>query len=813
MKRLLFLILLILLTIRFTGHAQDGFYKNNLFQLSISEEGYLYGLMELENMNEFLSSDSVSPLLSLQVNGTILHPVSAKFNNRKRDIILTFPGRINATVRAEQKPTHITFELVSVSDPERIELAIWGPYAIILNEVIGETIGVVSGKGFTVGIQALNPKTLGGYPWKENDCMPQIDIFDQDDLSDLSEQGKRYVLYRVEAAKPASFGSTLQAYCRNRAKERIVENWGFESYISPAFDDGGVVGSKITLFCCPSYESLKTIETIEVAEGLPHPVIDGRWGKVSPGASAAYLIMNFGEENLDSALNLTKQAGLRYLYHPDPFDTWGHFDLKATQFPEGTKSMKRCVDRAREQGVMLGVHVLSNFITTNDPYVTPVPDTRLAKAGSSQLAADIDSIQTGIRVESPAFFCHTTNDNLKSAVIGEEIIRYGSVEETESVKLLDCQRGVFGTRKQAHAKGDTIAKLADHAYKVFLTNPELSIEVATNLANLFNETGLRQISFDGLEGNRSTGMGNYGEILFTNTWYTHLDESIKKHFIADASRTSHYFWHIYSRMNWGEPWYAGFRESQTDYRLHNQAYFKRNLMPGMLGWFKMTSETSVEDIEWMLARSVAFDAGYAFCTNFHVVEENGQSDIILKMLGEWERARMAKAFSPDQKKLMEDIANEFHLEQTGANSWDLYRIHSFKFIHENREHQPGEHGSSTFAFTNPEEQQPIGFIITAKDVTLSHIELEIDHYKSILLPITLLPGKHLKYVPGGKAMVFTNSWIVKEEISVEELLITVGEGKHSITVDCNFETPEKGSIKLEIRISSQAESLPVIDHD
>ncbi len=462
MKRLLFLILLILLTIRFTGHAQDGFYKSNLFQLSINEEGYIDGLMELENMNEFLSSDSASPLLSLQVNGTILHPVSAKFNNRKRDIILTFSGRIDATIRVEQNPTHITFKLVSVSDPELIELIIWGPYAITLNEVIGETVGIVSGKGYTVGLQALNAKTLGGYPWNENDCMPQIDIFDQDDLSDLSEQGKRYVLYRVEAAKPASFGSTLQAYCRNRAKERIVENWGFESYISPAFDDGGVVGSKITLFCCPSYETLKTIEAIEIAEGLPHPFIDGQWGKVSPGASAAYLIMNYGENNLDSALNITKQAGLRYLYHPDPFNTWGHFNLNATQFPDGAQSLKRCVERARKQGVMLGVHTLSNFITTNDPYVTPVPDPHLATAGNSQLTADIDSTQTEIRVESPAFFCHTTNDNLKSAVIGEEIIRYGSVEETKSVKLLDCRRGAFGTRKQAHAKGDTIAKLADH---------------------------------------------------------------------------------------------------------------------------------------------------------------------------------------------------------------------------------------------------------------------------------------------------------------------------------------------------------------
>ena len=106
-------------------------------------------------------------------------------------------------------------------------------------------------------------------------------------------------------------------------------------------------------------------------------------------------------------------------------------------------------------------------------------------------------------------------------------------------------------------------------------------------------------------------MGNYGEILFTKTWWDNLNEDEKSQMIIDASRTSHFFWHIYSRMNWGEPWYAGFRESQTEYRIKNQKYFQRNLMPGMLGWFSMRNNTPVEDIEWMLARSAGYNAGYA----------------------------------------------------------------------------------------------------------------------------------------------------------------------------------------------------------
>ena len=257
-----------------------------------------------------------------------------------------------------------------------------------------------------------------------------------------------------------------------------------------------------------------------------------------------------------------------------------------------------------------------------------------------------------------------------------------------------------------------ISKLIDHAYKVFLGNAELNREIAENIADLFNATGLRQISFDGVEGNRSTGMGHYAEILFTKAWYDQLDPEIKKHYIADASRTTHYFWHIYTRMNWGEPWYAGFRESQTEYRLHNQKYFKRNLMPGMLGWFLMTPETSVEDIEWLLAKSAAFDAGYGFVLRSGVIESNGNSDKIMQLIGDWERLRMANAFSAEQKQRMEDINNEFSLEKTGDGQWNLLQIYSSKFNHENKVRQPGEPLYSTFNFEHKGQDQTMNFIIT-----------------------------------------------------------------------------------------------------
>jgi len=91
------------------------------------------------------------------------------------------------------------------------------------------------------------------------------------------------------------YGSVLKAYPRKRNKERIISNWGHTRYVAPSFSDGGVTGSKIALFGCHEEKTLELIGQIEIAEGLPHPVIDGEWSKTARGATSSYLIMDFTE--------------------------------------------------------------------------------------------------------------------------------------------------------------------------------------------------------------------------------------------------------------------------------------------------------------------------------------------------------------------------------------------------------------------------------------------------------------------------------------------------------------------------------------
>jgi len=652
----------------------------------VDAHGSLCLLTRNQDGRSYLPEGQLAPLLSLRMEGKMLAPETAVWNAETKRLTLQY-GSTGATavIHLEVKPTHLVFEVLEAQPKERIELVLWGPYPTTIGDITGETVGVVRDKEFAFGLQALNAKTLGGYPAQENDIQNEFGADDTGDYPNLPSELRQGTGFRGDTAKRTQFGSVLQAYCRNRDHDRVISNWGQEKYVAPSFQDGGVVGSRLALFGCPAPKALETIGAIEVAEGLPHPMLDGVWAKMNPKATSSYLIVDFGEGSIDRAIEMTQRAGLNYLYNGSPFETWGHFQLKQRLFPHGWDGLRACVEKAGKAGVRVGFHTLSNFITPNDSYVTPVPDPRLARVGSSLLLSEVDASQTELTIAEPDYFRHPTD--LNTVVLGDELVKYGSVSAQAPWRLLDCKRGSFGTRAMPHPTGTSVGKLMDHAYHVFLTDADLAREVARNIARLCNETGARQLSFDGLEGNWSTGMGQYGRALFTKAWYDALSPDEQGQVINDASNPGHFNWHIYTRMNWGEPWGAGFRKGQTLYRFKNQLYFERNLMPHMLGWFALSGETTVADAEWLLARAAGFDAGFALATSLastaqlaadpssaEALQKYGATPAILEAIRQWETARMAGAFPESTKADLRDNTKEFHLEPAGAGQWNLYPV-------------------------------------------------------------------------------------------------------------------------------------------
>ncbi|MBS0029903.1 hypothetical protein ACTJJ0_20690 [Chitinophaga sp. 22321] len=790
-------------------------FKTRQWSLQLDNSGKLTSMKSLALQKEFLFAGKATSLMSIKKDGNILPSQACEWNPKKSELALSYPAGVEAKIKVQRNDSYISFELVSLTPSQNIDLVLWGPYPTTIADTVGETVGVVRNREFAIGIQALNIKTLGGYPNSEADNEPSYDVFDGGNKVDVKEDDLKKQLFRGDVARPTDFGAVLQAYCRNRDKDRVVENWGYSAYLAPAFKDGGVIGSKIALFGVTNGDILPTISQIEVKEGLPHPLLDGEWGKQALHASESYLIMDFGVDNLQEAIAVTKQAGLRYLYHGDPFDTWGHFKLHAKEFPQNWASMKACVEAAKAKGVRLGVHTLSNFITTNDPYVTPVPDTRLGKAGYSKLSAAIDANAKEVGIEDPLFFNQFQNNTLKAITIGNEIIRYGSVSAAAPWKLLDCQRGAFGTTAASHQQNDTVNKLADHAYKVFLTDYALQEEMSTTIANLFNETGLMQISFDGLEGCLSSGMGQYAKQLFTKNWYDHLKPELRGKVINDASTPGHYFWHIYTRMNWGEPWYAGFRESQLQLRLKNQQFFRRNLMPSMLGWFSLRPETTPEDIEWMLAMGAGYNAGFGLATSLETLKKHGMKDEVLGLIKTWEQARMKNIFNEARKEQMRSLKHEFHLEMTGNNEYRLTPVYNAYFKHTQQMKQPGEPVFSTFQFNNPAASQPIAFIISLAggkdkdydpDVTFDQVSITINHQDALVLPVSLKRNQFLK-CDGKTIRLYNKQWQLVQTVELSKPLPVLSADKNEIVFDGKYSGENGADVKLEIRASGQPELI------
>lgn len=631
---------------------------------------------------QYLAAGQPASLLTLKTDGKLNPASRATWNAAGTRVTLDY-GDIGAraVVAVSAKSTHVTLELVRLRSGRRVELVLWGPYPVNIGDVVGEVVGVVRNTDFAVGIQALNPKTMGGYPEAEDDIPRDFKADDPGHYPGLPSALLEKQSWHGTVARHTSFGSSLQAYCRNRDRKRIIKNWFYKKFVALPYADGGVIGSKVALFACPAKDALPTLGQIEVAEGLPHPTIDGQWGKTARRATSSYISYDFGESTIDEAIQITQRTGLKDLRHTSPFATWGHFKLKPDLFPHGWDGFRDCVEKAQKAGIGVGIHMLSNFITPSDPYVSPKPDPRLARVGTSQIMEDIDAVATEIPVADAAWFEQKTT--LNTVVIGEELIQYENVSATAPWRLLQCKRGAWGTQASVHRRGESVGKLADHPYKVFLTDADLSEEVAQNIAAFGNHVGGTMIAFDGLEGNYSTGLGQYGCSLFAHSWYERLASKLRGHVFTSASRAYHFTWHSATRYNWGEPWWGGFRQSQALRRFKNQVFFARNFLPPMLGWFELNEKTTLADAEWLCARAAGYDAGFTLVLRYaknsaSSVHAMGPMDkkerATLDAIRQWEEARISGAFPESLKPALQDVKREFHLARIGPGKWDLIPV-------------------------------------------------------------------------------------------------------------------------------------------
>lgn len=695
--------------------------RSDHLSLGLDSLGAIKSIFDRKGKQEYLLDSASNPLLRLGLHDRLVEPLTCSYDGAAGEVILSFAGNRDAHVTVHEHKAYISFKLTALTGGA-VTHVVWGGYATTISDIVGETIGVVRNGQFAFGLQALNIHTIGGRP----EAFPGT--------GDAAETG-----ICIEN------GSEVRAFSADR--------------------DGGVLHSSIALFGCPADQTLETIGQIEIDEGLPHPILDGEWSKTGARAKGSYLITSFGEDSIDEAVRYADLAGFSYLYHEDPFQNWGHFDLRSSDFPSGDSGLAACVRRAAESAMRIGVHTLSNFITTNDKYVAPVPDRRLMKTGQSTLVDSVSADSMELVVNDPLAF--ENRGTLASVTVGDEMIRYRAVSTDPPWRLLGCRRGAFGTTPVAHHADATVEKLCDHPYRVLFPDLSMQDEMADRLVELFNTTGVRQISFDGLEGCERTGHGMYSLNRFVQRCFDGWQPEV----LNDASRLTHYLWHIHTRMNWGEPWGKATRQGQIEQRLVNQTYFERNLFPRMFGWFqlRLASEgleaTSLDDMEWVLSKCAGYDSGFALSASLDALNGNGQTTAVLGAVRTWEDARLAGAFSKDQTMRLRNPENDFHLETDGDDRWRLCPVQfSETFSYQEVTLQPGEPGEAEWIFDNAYDSQNLSFVLRVlPDVGTSVSEDSVApifevNFEQLAVPITLKPYEYLVCEGEGDLVVCDLNW-------------------------------------------------------
>lgn len=767
-------------------------FASDTLRIELNGQGYIVGLIDQTSNKNYLPTSKESALLAIVEGGKLKLPATIQQNGEDVFKLSFNESNLSIGLKIQEKPSHISFAIAEVAQDDKLEAVIWGPYSNTIKDTIGENIGVVRNPDFALGIQSLNPKTTAG----------KLDNI----------QG--IVSYHGTAAEEQEYGSILQAFAINRTRDLSNSTWeGWENkYAGRPYhvlnkEEGSVMGSAIGLFGCKPSEVIDNIGEIEIAEGLPHPEIDGVWVKKSKETGRAYVISPFSEDNLETTIEYVKKAGLRSLYHEGPFETWGNFILDKEFFPNGREGLKKSVAKAKDAGLYMGVHTLTNFITPNDPFVTPVPDERLVSLGSTTLAKEISSSGTEIEITDIEPLIVKENSKLNTVRIGDELIQYGSFSEEKPYTLYDCKRGAWGTTAAAHKKGDELVNLLDFAYNIFYPDWDMQKDMRNNLVSLLNECDITQMGFDGHEGCYSTGHGDYAMDLFAQEWYDQLDHVV----INSSSRLKHYYWHINHFINWGEPWYGGFRESQADRRFKVQPFLERNYLRNMLGWFMIKSTTIPSDIEWMMARAAGYNAGFALVLRLPELENNPHTDEILEIIKTWEHARIDGAFTKEQRERLKDNNNEFHLEKKDDGSLVLHSFTTNSFEHVKKVLQPGEPTDSEWSFRNDSQEQKLQFRMTVSgdEGKIAGIELEFDRSYTFNLPKEIKAGHSIVCDGSSILRIYDKKGRFTDTFDMGSTPPLLRKGGHYFRTNCNFIGNDDLKVNLVVKQKGQEEKLKV----
>ncbi|NUQ00606.1 MAG: hypothetical protein HUU35_12205, partial [Armatimonadetes bacterium] len=438
----------------------------------------------------------------------------------------------------------------------------------------------------------------------------------------------------------------------------------------------GLVGAAMILTAAPRAEFEAAIMEAERDNGLPCPILEGEWTRVSRAARKSYLFAApvTGAE-VDQLIEYARLGGFGTIMFLK--DSWlanhGHFQINEQAFPGGLPALKQAVDKIHAAGLDAAVHVFGPSISPNDPYVTPVPDKRLAKVALGPLAEAVDAKAGTITLAAPPA---VPLDTARSRAfpgnylrLGDELIRYTNIEPGSPYRFVGCQRGALGTTAAAHSAGAPVDTMLN-MWGFFLVDPDstLADELTSGFGKVFNAAGFDFAYFDASDGILENYLDRW---YYLNKLHLGYWRAIGRDVMYQTSNGtgSDLTWHMVPRSASADG--HGDIKGYLDERWPGILNMGNNLTKADIGWYYWFRDVRPDQIEYVCAKAAALDGSISLETSIEALHRLAQSRQLMEMIGRWERARAAKAFDqPTRTKLLE-MQKDFKLFDLGG--WKLYR--------------------------------------------------------------------------------------------------------------------------------------------
>jgi hypothetical protein len=628
--------------------------QSGVLRLEIDETGRVLSLSEPAGNWNYLADKENSYLIQCRMYGdrkTLLPPQGLRVLDKNAGgavVKLDYEGGVELTVGISTcRGGYLKMELLGAKPLKEIYEVVWGPYKTRMRGPVGDWIGLVRDRDFTIGLMSLEPNTDGG------------------------GDGSKSAGY-------ASYGSWMLLCSYDHTRPMRFAKFRTSRPISVT-----VKGSKVALFGIirGKGSELNIIGTIEANEGLPHSIFLRKWEKRTRAAQRLSLFAKFDARDAYKYLKLAEEftAGM-ICRSKGYYGSWGHFGVDKKLFPAGLPFLRKFSDTAwRKSLVLNSAYVFSGYlksISTAEPFLCPKPDERLATWDlETELLSDISARSWELEVKDVyGLLSVFKSRNGKVLRVGDELVVFKEMEKRDgSILLTGVTRGAFMSAAAPHGKGTRIKCLYGSGDHLYPGTVDMSNEVASHIAASVVNSGSHVLILDGYESCRQTGHGAYATNIFAKTIYNTRGNVDR--LMSCNLPSGNYKWHMMSYHSVGGPvprW--GFRGGMIDARIARQIQLRDNLMPNKMGRFYPGPKTTLADLEWLYARVCGWDSGVDLEFGLDIYK-NPSFKAIRDVVRLWEEARSRNAFSDSQKmqlrqtdrmySITKDSSNVFHLDFKG----------------------------------------------------------------------------------------------------------------------------------------------------